>query len=227
MTFKLTYSTMFDPPEEMHTRFEAALVEVRSGLGKSHPLFVDGEDVPGGETYEKRSPVDRRVLLGHFARGQARDVERAMAAARRAFPAWRATPHPERARLVLFPANLPPSEVAAVLVEPIQGEGGYIVPPDGFLAGLRTLCDRHGILLIFDEVQCGIGRTGRMFASEHWGVVPDVIDHGPHPPGTPGALPEQGAALPRPLRHLRGPMESISSSISSRDKGRRGVAPAR
>ncbi len=75
---------------------------------------------------------------------------------------------------VLFPANLPPSEVAAVLVEPIQGEGGYIVPPDGFLAGLRALCDRHGILLIFDEVQCGVGRTGRMFAAEHWGVVPDI-----------------------------------------------------
>ena len=75
---------------------------------------------------------------------------------------------------VLFVHNLPPSEVAAILIEPIQGEGGYLVPPDGFLAGLRSLCDRHGILLIFDEVQSGIGRTGRMFAAEHWGVVPDV-----------------------------------------------------
>ncbi len=106
MTFKLTYSTMFDPPEEMHARFESALLEVRSGLGKSHPLFVDGEDVPAGESYEKRSPVDRRVLLGHFARGQARDVERAMVAAQRAFPAWRATPHAERARLVRRVAEL-------------------------------------------------------------------------------------------------------------------------
>jgi 4-aminobutyrate aminotransferase len=76
---------------------------------------------------------------------------------------------------VLFVNNVPASEVAAVLVEPIQGEGGYLVPPDGFLAGLRELCDRHGILLIFDEVQSGIGRTGRMFASQHWGVVPDVM----------------------------------------------------
>ena len=76
---------------------------------------------------------------------------------------------------VLFQNNLPPAEVAAVLVEPIQGEGGYIVPPDGFLAGLRALCDRHGMLLIFDEVQSGIGRTGRMFASQHWGVTPDII----------------------------------------------------
>jgi 4-aminobutyrate aminotransferase len=76
---------------------------------------------------------------------------------------------------ILFQSNLPPKEVAAVLVEPLQGEGGYLVPPDGFLAGLRALCDAHGILLIFDEVQSGIGRTGRMFACEHWGVRPDIM----------------------------------------------------
>jgi 4-aminobutyrate aminotransferase len=76
---------------------------------------------------------------------------------------------------VLFPSNVPASEVAAILVEPIQGEGGYLVPPDGFLQGLRDLCDRHGILLIFDEVQSGIGRTGKMFASQHWGVSPDIM----------------------------------------------------
>ena len=76
---------------------------------------------------------------------------------------------------VLFATNVPANEVAAILIEPIQGEGGYLVPPDGFLEGLRALCDRHGILLIFDEVQSGIGRTGKMFASEHWDVVPDII----------------------------------------------------
>jgi 4-aminobutyrate aminotransferase len=70
---------------------------------------------------------------------------------------------------------VPASEVAAILIEPIQGEGGYLVPPDGFLQGLRALCDRHGILLIFDEVQAGIGRSGRMFASEHFGVAPDIM----------------------------------------------------
>ena len=76
---------------------------------------------------------------------------------------------------VLFRSNVPPDEVAAVLIEPMQGEGGYLVPPDGFLERMRAVCDRHGILLIFDEVQSGIGRTGRMFACEHWGVEPDIL----------------------------------------------------
>lgn len=76
---------------------------------------------------------------------------------------------------VLFAHNVPPTEVAGILVEPIQGEGGYVVPPNGFLEGLRALCDRHGIMLIFDEVQSGIGRTGKMFAAHHTGVVPDIM----------------------------------------------------
>ena len=76
---------------------------------------------------------------------------------------------------LLFQGNVPPQEVAAILVEPIQGEGGYLVPPDSFLPGLRELCDRHGILLIFDEVQSGIGRSGRMFACQHWNVAPDIM----------------------------------------------------
>src|SRR5246500_621289 len=69
----------------------------------------------------------------------------------------------------------PPEEVAAIFVEPIQGEGGYYVPPANFLPGLRDLCDRHDILLVVDEVQSGMGRTGKMFAVEHWGVAPDII----------------------------------------------------
>ena len=76
---------------------------------------------------------------------------------------------------MLFERNVPPSEVAAILIEPLQGEGGYLWPPDGFLAGLRALCDEHGILLIFDEVQSGVGRTGRMWACEHSGVKPDIL----------------------------------------------------
>lgn len=68
-----------------------------------------------------------------------------------------------------------PSQVAAILVEPIQGEAGYIVPPRSFLEGLRALCDETGILLIFDEVQTGFGRTGKMFAAQTFGVRPDIM----------------------------------------------------
>lgn len=75
----------------------------------------------------------------------------------------------------LFKTAVPPEEVAAIVVEPIQGEGGYVVPPRGFLARLRQLADRYGMLLVFDEVQCGMGRTGKMWACEHEGVVPDIL----------------------------------------------------
>jgi 4-aminobutyrate aminotransferase-like enzyme len=66
-------------------------------------------------------------------------------------------------------------ELSAVVVEPILGEGGYVVPPDDFLPGLREFCDRHGLLLVLDEIQTGLGRTGKMWASEHWGVTPDIV----------------------------------------------------
>jgi 4-aminobutyrate aminotransferase len=79
---------------------------------------------------------------------------------------------------VLFQHMTEPGDVAAIFVEPVQGEGGYVVPPAGWLAALRSLCDRHGILLVFDEVQSGIGRTGRMWACEHDGVAPDIITAG-------------------------------------------------
>jgi len=75
----------------------------------------------------------------------------------------------------LFTHTVAPEEIAAIVVEPILGEGGYIVPPAAFLRRLRELADRHGIMLVFDEVQCGLGRTGKMFAAEHFGVVPDII----------------------------------------------------
>src|SRR5690348_6957621 len=75
----------------------------------------------------------------------------------------------------LFKTVLPPEEVAGIVVEPIQGEGGYIVPPAKFHQELRRIADHYGILLIHDEVQSGMGRTGKMFASEHFGVVPDIV----------------------------------------------------
>jgi 4-aminobutyrate aminotransferase len=75
----------------------------------------------------------------------------------------------------LFRTIVPAEEVAGIVVEPIQGEGGYLIPPKAFHQELRRLADRHGILLIFDEVQSGMGRTGKMWASEHFGVVPDIF----------------------------------------------------
>ncbi len=75
----------------------------------------------------------------------------------------------------IFGHVLPADNVAAILVEPIQGEGGYVIPADGFFPALRELCDRHGILLIVDEVQSGMGRTGKWWAIEHWDVEPDIV----------------------------------------------------
>jgi 4-aminobutyrate aminotransferase len=75
----------------------------------------------------------------------------------------------------IFSHQVAPQEVAAIFVEPIQGEGGYLVPPPQFLVMLRDLCQRHGILLVADEIQSGFGRTGKMFACEHWNVEPDIL----------------------------------------------------
>jgi 4-aminobutyrate aminotransferase len=75
----------------------------------------------------------------------------------------------------LFKTTTPPEEVAGIVVEVVQGEGGYVPAPTEFLQGLRRICDEHGIMLIVDEVQSGMGRTGKMFASEHHGLEPDII----------------------------------------------------
>ena len=75
----------------------------------------------------------------------------------------------------LFRYEVRPEEVAAIFVEPIQGEGGYVVPPPEFLPMLQDLCRKHGILLVADEIQSGFGRTGKMFASEHWKIEPDIL----------------------------------------------------
>ncbi|HAQ05988.1 MAG TPA: 4-aminobutyrate--2-oxoglutarate transaminase [Bacillus bacterium] len=74
-----------------------------------------------------------------------------------------------------FLSEVPPDEIAAVIMEPVQGEGGFIIPSKTFVQGVKKLCDQHGILFIADEIQTGFGRTGKMFAMEHFGVVPDLI----------------------------------------------------
>jgi len=75
----------------------------------------------------------------------------------------------------LFKTTTPPQEVAGIVVEVVQGEGGYVPAPKLFLDGLRRICDEHGIMLIVDEVQSGMGRTGKMFASDHYDLRPDII----------------------------------------------------
>ncbi|CAM9371598.1 unnamed protein product [Discosporangium mesarthrocarpum] len=89
-----------------------------------------------------------------------------------------------------------PDETAAVLVEPVQGEGGYVVPPPGFMEGLRDFCDRHDILLIADEIQSGVGRTGEWWAVDHWGVVPDLLVFAK---GVGSGMPISGVAARSPL----------------------------
>lgn len=76
---------------------------------------------------------------------------------------------------VLFKRVVSPHEIAGIFVEPVQGEGGYVLPPDGWFEYLREICDRHGILLVVDEVQSGVGRTGKMWAIQHFGVEPDIV----------------------------------------------------
>lgn len=76
---------------------------------------------------------------------------------------------------LLLKSQTDPAETAAIVIEPVLGEGGYVVPPRSFVQGLRRICDEHGILLIFDEIQSGFGRTGRFFALEHFDVIPDIL----------------------------------------------------
>ena len=100
MNFKLTYATMFNPPAEMHTRFDAALAELNRSLGDTHPLYINGEDRVTAKHDTRRSPIDQRRILGHFSLATVDDVNDAMAAAQAAFPGWRATPMEERVRLL-------------------------------------------------------------------------------------------------------------------------------
>ena len=96
----------------------------------------------------------------------------------------------------LLATQTAPSETAAIIVEPVLGEGGYVVPPASFLQGLREVCDEHGILLVADEVQSGFGRTGRFFAVEHFDLKPDIMTMAK---GLASGFPLSGVAAPRAL----------------------------
>jgi acyl-CoA reductase-like NAD-dependent aldehyde dehydrogenase len=106
MSFKLTYATMFNPPPEMHTRFDAALAHVKASLGADHTLHINGEDRVSQRQDVRRSPIDQRLLLGHFPLASAEDVDEAMNAAHAAWSGWRATPMATRAELLKRVARL-------------------------------------------------------------------------------------------------------------------------
>src|SRR6478609_7391214 len=106
MSFKLTYASMFNPPADMHARFESALADVKSRLGETHDLFIDGKDVAAKAHDARKSPIDQRLVTGHFPLATAEDANAAMAAAHAAAPAWRNTPVAERVRLLKKVARL-------------------------------------------------------------------------------------------------------------------------
>src|SRR6266550_7108948 len=97
MNFKLTYATMFNPPAEMHTRFDAALADLSKSLGSTHALYINGEDRVTAKHDTRHSPIDQRRILGHFSLATVDDVNGAMAAAKAAFPGGRPTPRAGRA----------------------------------------------------------------------------------------------------------------------------------
>ena len=105
-TFKLTYATMFNPPEELHTRFEEALAKVKAHLGQEHRMLIDGKDRVAAEKFEDRSPANTDVVLGMFQKGTAEDAHQALAAARKAFPMWSHMKWQERVALLRKAADL-------------------------------------------------------------------------------------------------------------------------
>ena len=105
-TFKLTYATMFDPPEELHRRFDAALARVKSGMGKDHGMLIGGQEVHAAESFDDRSPINQDWLLGRFPKGTAEHARQALAAARKAFPKWARLGWKERVRLMRKAADL-------------------------------------------------------------------------------------------------------------------------
>ena len=104
--FKLTYATMFNPPEELHSRFDAALLKLKEGLGREYPMIIDNKDVFADEKYEDRSPVNTDWVLAVMQKGNKEHALQALAAARKAFPVWSHTPWQERVRLLRKAADL-------------------------------------------------------------------------------------------------------------------------
>jgi 4-aminobutyrate aminotransferase len=152
-------------------RYHTGRQHIISFLGAFHGRTMGALSLTGSRPQQKRRfaplvPGVTHVPYPYTYRGCMGDVQE-----QEAFSLGCARYIEER----LFKTILPPEEVAAIFIEPIQGEGGYVVAPGNFLRELRALCDRHGILLVADEVQSGAGRTGKWWAIEHSGVEPDIV----------------------------------------------------
>ena len=105
-TFKLTYGTMYNPPEELHQKYDAALAKVKASLGREHGMIINGEERFVADKFEDRTPADTDVVLGIFQKGGVQDANDAVEAAKRAFPGWSHTPWQERIALVRKAASL-------------------------------------------------------------------------------------------------------------------------
>ncbi len=188
---------------EPRVAFEEALLEIAPAALDRVLLGISGADANDTALKLARSLTGRREVIafsgGYFGRssgviglnGKAAQRVRVARDADAHFlpypypyrwPLGRAEDASDQALALVRNALADPASgvgpVAAIVVEPVQGNGGIVIPPDDFLAGLRELCDRHGAVLVFDEVQSGFGRTGQLWASEHWGVVPDLMTVG-------------------------------------------------
>lgn len=180
---KQAYQLLTCPPSYFYNQIRADLMEKLSeisppGLGKSF-LCNSGTEAIEASVKFARAFTDRKEIIATMRGFHGRTLGSLSATWKRKYskpfkplvPGFSHVPYGDLAKLDEAISD----STAAVLLEPIQGEGGVYLPPEGYFDGVRELCDQNGALLIFDEVQTGFGRTGKMFASEHWGVIPDIM----------------------------------------------------
>ena len=182
---KLTQITPGDFAKKVHygnsgaEAMEAALKAAVYSTGRQK--FIAFRGAFHGRTFGTLSLTASKAAQRRGFGAQALDVTHVPYANPIRFPLERRAGESVGSRVVryleqtIFRTTVPPDDCAAIIVEPVQGEGGYVVPDADFFPALRRLCDEHGILLIIDEVQSGVGRTGKMWAIEHFGVTPDIM----------------------------------------------------
>ena len=209
--------TLIHVPNTWHTEAQGLWAKALSERSFGGQAFFCNSGAEANEAAIKlvRLHTPKQPLQDHHLRRRLPRPHAGLARPPRPSPSTTRASGPLMAGFVYAPfgdldavARLIDAETAAIMIEPIQGEGGVRIPPDGFLAGLRKLADEHGLLLVFDEVQTGCGRTGQWFAYQHFGVTPDIMTlakavcggiagggHAGHGPRSPPAC---GPACTRP-----------------------------